>query len=106
MTDAVTHHADSVTHHAIPDNRSRLPTIFAYRYYAEDGGLASYGVDNHDLYRRAATYVDRILKGEKPNDLPVQEATKFQLVINLKTAKVLGLNVPQLLLTTADEVIE
>jgi putative tryptophan/tyrosine transport system substrate-binding protein len=87
-------------------NRSRLPTIFAYRYYAEDGGLASYGVDNHDLYRRAATYVDRILKGEKPNDLPVQEATKFQLVINLKTAKVLGLNVPQLLLTTADEVIE
>ena len=87
-------------------NRSRLPTIFAYRYYAEDGGLASYGVDNHDLYRRAATYVDRILKGEKPSDLPVQEATKFQLVINLKTAKVLGLNVPQLLLTTADEVIE
>ena len=66
----------------------------------------SYGVDNLDLYRRAASYVDRILRGEKPSELPVQEATKFQLVINLKTAKALGLNVPQSLLSTADEVIE
>ena len=66
----------------------------------------SYGVDNHDLYRRTASYVDRILRGEKPSELPVQEATKFQLVINLKTAKALGLTVPQSLLSTADEVIE
>ena len=66
----------------------------------------SYGVDNLDLYRRAASYVDRILKGEKPSELPVQEATKFQLIINLKTAKALGLDVPQSLLSTADEVIE
>jgi putative ABC transport system substrate-binding protein len=87
-------------------NKSRLPTIFAFRYYAETGGLMSYGVDNLDLYRRAASYVDRILRGEKPSELPVQEATKFQLVINLKTAKALGLTVPQSLLSTADEVIE
>jgi putative ABC transport system substrate-binding protein len=87
-------------------NRSRLPTIFGLRYYAEAGGLASYGVDNLDLYRRAGSYVDRILKGEKPSDLPVQQATKFQLVINLKTAKALGLTVPSALLAAADEVIE
>jgi putative ABC transport system substrate-binding protein len=87
-------------------NKSRLPTIFALRYYAEAGGLASYGVDNHDLYRRAASYIDRILRGEKPSDLPVQEATKFQLVINLKTAKALGLTVPSALLAAADELIE
>jgi putative tryptophan/tyrosine transport system substrate-binding protein len=87
-------------------NRSRLPAIFMFRYYAEAGGLASYGVDNHELWRRAASYVDRILKGEKPSDLPVQEATKFQLVINLKTAKTLGLTVPPSLLAQADEVIE
>jgi putative tryptophan/tyrosine transport system substrate-binding protein len=87
-------------------NRSRLPAIFALRYYAEAGALASYGVDNLDLYRRAGAYVDRILKGEKPSDLPVQQATKFQLVINLKTAKTLGLTVPSALLAAADEVIE
>jgi putative ABC transport system substrate-binding protein len=87
-------------------NRSRLPTIFALRYFAEAGGLASYGVDSLDLYRRAGSYVDRILKGEKPSDLPVQQATKFQLVINLKTAKALGLTVPSTLLAAADEVIE
>ena len=87
-------------------NRFSLPTVFAFRYYAVDGGLISYGVDNIDLYRRSAAYVDRILKGEKPGDLPVQVATKFQLVVNLKTAKALGLTVPPALLTTADEVIE
>jgi ABC-type uncharacterized transport system substrate-binding protein len=87
-------------------NRGRLPSIFPLRYYAEAGGLASYGVDNLDLYRRAGSYVDRILKGEKPSNLPVQQATKFQLVINLKTAKALGLTVPSALLTAADEVIE
>jgi putative ABC transport system substrate-binding protein len=87
-------------------NRSRLPTIFALRYFAEAGGLASYGVDNLDLYRRAGSYVDRIFKGEKPSDLPVQQATKFQLIINLKTAKALGLTLPSALLAAADEVIE
>ena len=87
-------------------NRFRLPSVFALRYYAVAGGLISYGVDNIDLYRRSAAYVDRIFNGEKPGDLPVQEATKFQLVINLKTAKALGLTVPPALLTTADEVIE
>jgi putative ABC transport system substrate-binding protein len=87
-------------------NKSRLPAIFLFRYYADAGGLVAYGVDNHDLYRRAASYIDRILRGEKPSDLPVQEATKFQLVINLKTAKALGLSVPSALLAAADEVIE
>jgi putative ABC transport system substrate-binding protein len=87
-------------------NKSRLPAIFEFRYYAEAGGLVSYGIDNHDLYRRAASYIDRILKGEKPSDLPVQEATKFQLVVNLKTAKAIGLTVPPALLAAADEVIE
>jgi putative tryptophan/tyrosine transport system substrate-binding protein len=87
-------------------NKSRLPTIFALRFYAEAGGLASYGVDNHDLYRRAASYVDRILKGDKPADMPVQAPTKYELVINLNTAKSLGLTIPQSLLATADEVIE
>jgi putative tryptophan/tyrosine transport system substrate-binding protein len=87
-------------------NRFGLPGVFAFRYYAVAGGLVSYGVDNIDLYRRSAAYVDRILNGEKPSDLPVQEAIKFQLVINLKTAKALGLTVPPALLATADEVIE
>jgi putative ABC transport system substrate-binding protein len=87
-------------------NRNRLPNVSAFRYYPTAGGLASYGVDNIDLYRRAASYVDRILKGEKPSDLPVQEANKYQLVINLKTAKALGLTIPPSLLATADEVIE
>ena len=87
-------------------NRSSLPAIFSFRYYAEAGGLASYGVDNHDLFRRAASYVDRILRGQKPSDLPVQVSTKFELVINAKTAKALGLTVPSALLAVADEVIE
>jgi putative ABC transport system substrate-binding protein len=86
--------------------KHRLPNIYAFRYYPESGGLASYGVDNIDSYRRAADYIDRILKGEKPADLPVQFPTKYQLVINLKTAKALGLTVPDKLLVSADEVIE
>jgi putative tryptophan/tyrosine transport system substrate-binding protein len=86
--------------------RHRLPNVHAYRYYPASGGLASYGVDNIDPFRRAASYVDRILKGEKPGDLPVQMATRFELVINLKTAKALGLTIPETLLATADEVIQ
>jgi putative tryptophan/tyrosine transport system substrate-binding protein len=86
--------------------RHRLPTVFAFRYWVMSGGLASYGIDNIDLYRRAASYVDRILKGEKAAELPVQHATKFQLVINLKTAKALGLDPPITLLARTDEVIE
>ena len=86
--------------------RHRLPAVYFGRYWAAAGGLISYGSDLLDPFRRAAGYVDRILKGEKPADLPVQGATKFELVINLKAAKALGLTVPQTLLTTADEVIE
>jgi putative tryptophan/tyrosine transport system substrate-binding protein len=86
--------------------RYSLPTIYYLRYFATDGGLISYGPDEIDLFRRTASYVDRILKGEKPGDLPVEQPTKFQLVINLKTAKALGLTVPLPLLATADELIE
>src|SRR5262245_46138172 len=86
--------------------RHALPNIYAYRYYPAIGGLASYGVDNVESYQRAASYVDRILKGEKSADLPVQLPTRFQPVINLKTAKMLGLSVPPSLLAIADEVIE
>jgi putative ABC transport system substrate-binding protein len=86
--------------------RHKLPSVYPYRYYAIDGGLISYGPNTHDPVRRAAGYVDRILKGEKPADMPVQAPTKFELVVNLKTAKTLGLTIPQSLLATADEVIE
>jgi putative tryptophan/tyrosine transport system substrate-binding protein len=86
--------------------RTRLPAIYSQRPFASEGGLISYGADPSDLFRRAASYVDRILRGEKPADLPVQQPTKFELVINLKTAKALGLTVPDRLIAVADEVIE
>jgi ABC-type uncharacterized transport system substrate-binding protein len=86
--------------------RHKLPSIYPYRYYAVDGGLITYGPNTHDPLRRAAGYVDRILKGEKPADMPVQAPTKYELVVNLKTAKALGLTIPQSVLATADEVIE
>ena len=86
--------------------RHNLPAVCPFRFFAEVGGLISYGPDLVDQYRRAAGYVDRILRGEKPADLPVQAPTKFELVINLKTAKTLGFTVPPMLLARADEVIE
>ena len=86
--------------------RNNVPAVYWASEFARDGGLLSYGVDEVDTWRRAATYVDRLLRGAKVNDLPVQYPTKFHLVINLKTAKALGLEVPPLLLARADEVIE
>jgi putative tryptophan/tyrosine transport system substrate-binding protein len=86
--------------------RHRLPAVYPFRFYAIDGGLISYGPDPIDPHRRAAQYIDRILKGEKPADLPVQAPTKYELVVNMKTAKALGLTVPDSLLARADEVIE
>jgi putative ABC transport system substrate-binding protein len=86
--------------------RHRLPAVYPYRFFANSGGLISYGPDLMDQYRRAAGYTDRILKGEMPGDLPVQQPTKFEMIINLRTAKALGLNVPDKLLALADDVIE
>jgi putative ABC transport system substrate-binding protein len=99
----------TVAHHQLVvalAERYRVPTVYSYRFMTERGGLISYGVDVNNLFERAATYVDRILKGASPADLPVQTPTKFELFINQKTAKALDLTIPPTLLAIADEVIE
>jgi len=96
-------HRDQIVSLAV---RYRLPAVYPFRWFAEIGGLLSYGIDSDDMFRRAASYVDRILKGAKPADLPVQAPTKYELVVNLKTAKALGLTISESLLLRADDVIE
>jgi putative ABC transport system substrate-binding protein len=86
--------------------RSNVPAVYSQSAFARDGGLLSYGIDRVDTFRRAASYVDRILRGQKPGDLPVQLPTKYEMVLNLKTAKALGIAVPQSIVLRADEVIE
>ena len=86
--------------------RNNVPAVHSLSAFAREGGLLSYGVDRADIFRRAASYVDRILRGAKPGDLPVQFPAKYEMVVNLKTAKALGLTVPQSILLRADEVIE
>ena len=97
---------DSGADERVPDETGKLPIIYADRHFARKGVFLSYAVDFRDLFRRAAVYVDKILKGAKPEDLPIEQPTKFELIINLKTAKALGLALPQSFLATADEVIE
>jgi putative tryptophan/tyrosine transport system substrate-binding protein len=99
---AIAHRASIISAAA----RNNVPAVYRFSFFARDGGLLSYGPDTVDIWRRAAIYVDRILRGAKPGDLPVHLPTKFEMVVNLKTAKALGLTVPQSILVRADEVIE
>ena len=100
---SMTNHRDAIIALAA---RHRVPAVYPFRYFAASGGLMSYGTDVAEVFQRAAAYVDRILRGTSPGDLPVQAPNKYELVINLKTAKALGLTVPTALLARADEVIE
>jgi putative tryptophan/tyrosine transport system substrate-binding protein len=96
-------HIKEIAHLAV---QARLPAISVYRPFADQGGLMAYGPDTADIFRRSAAYVDRVLKGANPAELPVQEPDKFEFIVNLKVAKALGIDLPPTLLVTADEVIE
>ena len=97
---------DAILANGTPPVADRLPAIYPFRHFAREGGLMAYGFDPPDLFRRSAAYIDRILKGAKPADLPVQAPTKFELIVNLKAAKTIGLSLAPTLLARADEVIE